>query len=78
MPPTENEDGTALVNLAGYTIVYGPSSTMMHQSIRVENAGLNRYVLDGLPAGTYYFGVKAFTTTGVQSKVSNLVSKVVR
>jgi hypothetical protein len=75
--PTENSDGTALVGLAGFTIVYGPSSTMLHQSLRIENPGLDRYVLNELPAGTYYFGVKAFTANGVESTVSNVVSKVV-
>jgi hypothetical protein len=76
--PTANEDGSALVDLAGYTIVYGPSSTMLHQTIRVENPGIDRYTIDNLPAGTYFFGVKAFTAAGVESAVSNVVSKVVR
>ena len=77
-PPIENEDGSSLVNLAGYTIVYGPSSTTLHQSIRLENPGLSRYVIDDLPAGTYYFGIKAFNAEGVESSVSNVVSKVIR
>ena len=77
-PPAENEDGSSLVNLAGYTIVYGPSSTTLHQSIRLENPGLSRYVIDDLPAGTYYFGIKAFNAQGVESAVSNVVSKVIR
>jgi hypothetical protein len=77
-PPTENQDGTTLVDLAGYTIVYGPSSTTLHQAIRIENPGLSRYVIDDLPAGTYYFGVKAFNTDGVESAVSNVVSKVIQ
>lgn len=76
--PTENEDGSVLTDLAGYLIVYGPSSTMLHESIRIENPGLDRYVIDDLPAGTYYFGVKAFNASGVQSAVSNVVSMVVR
>jgi hypothetical protein len=75
--PTENSDGTTLLDLAGFTIVYGPSSTTLHQSVRIENPGLDRYVLDQLPAGTYYFGVKAFSAAGVESSVSNVVSKVV-
>ncbi len=77
-PPTQNQDGSTLVDLAGYTIVYGPSSTMLHQSIRVENAGIDRYVVDNLPAGTYYFGVKAFNNAGAESAVSNVVTKVVQ
>lgn len=77
-PPTANEDGSTLVNLAGYTIVYGASSTTLHESIRIENPGLSRYVIDDLPAGTYYFGIKAFNADGVESAVSNVVSKVIR
>lgn len=76
--PTQNQDGSTLVDLAGYTIVYGPSSTMLHESIRIQNAGIDRYVVDNLPAGTYYFGVKAFNSVGVESAVSNVVSKVVQ
>lgn len=75
--PTQNEDGSALVNLAGYTIVYGPSSTMLHQTIRVENPGIDRYVIDDLPPGTYYFGIKAFNAEGAESALSNIVSKVI-
>lgn len=76
--PTQNEDGSTLVNLAGYMIVYGPSSTMLHETIRIENPGIDRYVIDDLPAGTYYFGIKAFNSEGVESSVSNVVSKVIQ
>jgi Predicted membrane protein len=76
--PTENEDGSVLVDLAGYTIVYGPSREMLHNSIRIDNPGIDRYVFDDLPAGTYYFGVKAFNAQGVESAVSNIVSKVIQ
>jgi Putative Ig domain len=75
--PTQNEDGTTLSNLAGYTIHYGVTSETLDKSIRVENPGIDRYVMDGLPAGTYYFGVRAFTSSGIQSTMSNIVSRVV-
>jgi hypothetical protein len=75
--PTDNEDGTVLVDLAGYTIVYGPSSEMLHQSVRVNNPGIDRYVLDEVPAGAYFFAVKAYADSGAESEVSNVVSKVV-
>lgn len=77
-PPTTNEDGTALVDLAGYTVVYGPDKTQMYESIQIDQPGLYRHVFDNLPAGTYYFAVKAFTASGAQSGLSNVVSKVVR
>lgn len=75
--PTQNEDGTALANLAGYTIHYGASRETLDKSIRVDNPGIDRYVVDSLPAGTYYFGVRAFTSSGVQSTMSNIVSRAI-
>lgn len=75
--PTLNEDGSVLSDLAGYTILYGSTSSTLDKSIRIDNPGIDRYVLDGLPAGTYYFGVQAFTSTGVQSTTSNIVSRTI-
>jgi hypothetical protein len=75
--PTLNEDGTVLSDLAGYTIVYGSSRAALDKSIRIDNPGIDQYVLDSLPAGTYYFGVKAFTSTGVESTTSNIVTRTI-
>lgn len=75
--PTLNEDGTVLADLAGYTILYGTSASTLDKSIRIDNPGIDRYVIDSLPSGTYYFGVKAFTSTGVQSTTSNVVSRTI-
>lgn len=75
--PTANVDGTT-VDLSGYTIVYGPSATVLHESLRIDNPSIDRYVFDTLPAGTYYFGVKAVSASGVESAVSNIVRKVLR
>jgi hypothetical protein len=75
--PTQNTDGTQLTNLAGYVILYGTSSTALTNSIRIENPSVDRHQVDDLPAGRYYFGIKAFTSTGVESDVSATVSKVI-
>jgi len=77
-PPTTNTDGSALTNLAGYRIVYGASPTQLTQTIQVASAGMSAYVVEDLAAGTYYFAVRAYTTKGVESAESNVVSKVVR
>jgi len=77
LPPTENEDGTALVNLAGYEIVYGNSPNTLNQRIVLNNAGLTRYVITSLSAGTYYFGMRTFNNAGSQSALSPLVSKTI-
>jgi hypothetical protein len=77
-PPTANTDGSTLTNLAGYRIVYGTSSTVLSQTINVSNPGVTNYVVDGLAPGTYYFALKAYTSQGVESSVSNVVSKVIK
>ena len=76
--PTQNVDGSTLTDLAGYKILYGTSSTNMTQSLQVANPSITSYVLESLPAGTYYFVVLAYTKYGAESANSNLASKSVR
>ena len=76
-PPTLNTDGTALTNLTGYRIVYGRSSTTLDQLVQISNAGASAYTITGLSSGTWYFAVKAFTSTGLESSVSNVGSKTI-
>jgi hypothetical protein len=68
--PTENTNGTALQNLGGYVIHYGSVSRQYTSQITISNPGLTRYVVESLPAGTYYFSMTATTTSGVQSSPS--------
>lgn len=65
--PTENTDGSTLSNLGGYVIHYGTVSKNYSTSITVSNPGLTTYVVEDLPAGTYYFSMTATTTSGTQS-----------
>lgn len=77
-PPTENTDGSALTNLAGYRIAYGTSATAMTQTVQVANPGVTSYTIDNLSPGTYYFSVRAYTSNGTESTNSNVSSKVVQ
>jgi hypothetical protein len=77
-PPTTNTDGSTLTNLAGYRIVYGASPQQLTQTIQVASAGMSSYVVENLAPGTYYFALRAYTTKGVESVDSNVVTKVVR
>ncbi|HEU4603937.1 MAG TPA: putative Ig domain-containing protein [Steroidobacteraceae bacterium] len=77
-PPTRNTDGSTLTNLAGYKIYYGTSSGAMNKTVQISNAGVSSYVIENLSPATYYFAVKAYTTTGVESALSNTASKVVK
>jgi len=76
-PPTTNEDGTPLVDLAGYKIYYGTASRSYPNSITIANPGITSYVIDNLASGTYYFAATAFNYSGGESDVSNEVSKVI-
>jgi hypothetical protein len=75
--PTESEDGAALGDLAGYRVVYGTSPDQMTQQLNVPGASATSVSVEELAAGTYYFAVKAYTKTGVESTLSAIVYKQV-
>ncbi len=75
--PTQNTDGSALTNLAGYKILYGTSPSALTSVITLNNPGLTTYVIDNLPAGTWYFGMRAVNSQGVESATTSLVSKTI-
>ncbi len=76
-PPTSNTDGSTLTNLAGYRILYGTSSGSLNKTVQVANPGTSRYVVENLAAGTWYFSVRAYSTTGVESTTSNTASATI-
>jgi hypothetical protein len=75
--PTTTVDGQPLSHLAGYRIHYGFKKSALTEAVEVPGAGLNRYVVQGLKKGTYYFAVRAITADGAQSDTSNVISKVI-
>ncbi|HEY0684288.1 MAG TPA: putative Ig domain-containing protein [Steroidobacter sp.] len=76
-PPTQDINGAALTNLAGYRVVYGRTSTTLDQTIQIANPGLSTYTVTGLTSGTWYFAVKAYTTSGGESQISNMGMKTI-
>jgi hypothetical protein len=77
-PPTTTTTGAALTNLAGYRIYYGTNRNELTRTVQVSNAGVTRYVVNDLSPATYYFAVRAYTSSGAESDMSNIVSKVIR
>ncbi len=77
-PPTRNTDGSTLTNLAGYRISYGTSATSLSKTVTVANPGIASYVVDGLARGTWYFSIKAYTSSGTESSASGVASKTVQ
>jgi hypothetical protein len=77
-PPTENADGSALTDLAGYNIYVGTSSdSYNYREIQLDNPGLTAYVVENLEPGTYYLAATAFNSLGVESALSEEVVKTV-
>jgi hypothetical protein len=76
-PPTENTNDTALTNLKGYRIYYGTSSGNLNQMLDLPNAGISNGVVENLAPGTWYFGVKSYNTSNVESALSNITSKTI-
>ena len=72
--PTENVDGTALTNLAGYKVYYGTSARNLNESVSINNPGLTTYTLSNLSTGTWYFAVASITATGAESVPSGVVT----
>src|SRR5690606_16145082 len=75
--PTRTVSGETLQNLAGYRIHYGTNQNALVSSIEVQSAGQNSFTIQDLPSGTYYFAVRAYTATGEESKLSNIISRTI-
>ena len=69
--PTQNEDGSALTDLAAYKFYYGTSPGSYSNQVRVDNPGLTMYVLENLTPATYYVAATAINSSGVESGFSN-------
>jgi hypothetical protein len=73
--PTQNTDGSALTDLAGYKIYYGTTAGQLSQVISINATGSTSYVVTGLASGTYYFAVAALASDGTESAQSDVGSK---
>ncbi|MBV8854064.1 MAG: fibronectin type III domain-containing protein, partial [Sinobacteraceae bacterium] len=75
--PTQNADGTPLMNLQGYEIHYGKASQSYTETVKIANPGVTDYVVQNLAPGKYYFALTAYNSAGVQSSLSGEVSTVI-
>lgn len=73
-PPTANEDGTPLTDLAGYRIYYGTAPGDYGEVIELSSPGVTSYVIDGLAPGTYYLAMTSFNSAALESRFTPEVS----
>lgn len=77
--------GTATLNwqqvtppaIAGFRIVHGTSPTALAATIQLANPAARTHTINALPPGQRYFAIKAYDSTGVESDLSEVVSKVI-
>lgn len=75
--PTENEDGSALTDLSGYRIYYGTASLEYGSELAIQDAGITTAVIENLSPGTWYFAATALSADGLESSLSNEVTRVI-
>jgi hypothetical protein len=76
-PVTQNTNGTLATDLAGYTVHYGVSPVALNSTVVLSDPNQTTYVVGQLTAGTWYFAVSAYTTTGIQGELSNVAAKTI-
>ena len=77
VPPTQRDDGSPLVGLAGYRIYYGIAPGTYPNQVKITNPGITTVVIENLPPGTYYFVATSYDSAGVESGYSAIVAKTI-
>lgn len=75
--PTQNSNGTALTDLAGYHIYYGTSAGSLSNEVNIPSPSTLTYVVSNLGTGTWYFAIAAYTNTGLEGAMSNVGTKTI-
>jgi len=79
-PPSHNNDGSALTNLAGYKLYVSNDADPPGGGsvIEIANPSATSYVVEGLSAGTWTFRMTSLSASGAESLSSNSATKVVQ
>jgi hypothetical protein len=64
--PVQNEDGTPLVNLAGFRLRHGSRYGSYSNEITIQNPSATSHRVSGLAPGLYYFVVSAVDQRGLE------------
>ena len=75
--PTRNTDGSRLTNLRGFVIEYGTRRDQLNGRLDVRGEAVTSAVVEDLAPATWYFGVRAVSTAGMESRRSEVVSTTI-
>jgi hypothetical protein len=74
--PPIDVTGNPAVSLAGFKVYVGTTTPINKgNSLAIDVGNTITYVVEALEAGTYYFAVSAYDSSGNESDLSNEVSK---
>lgn len=75
--PTQNEDGTPLTDLAGYVVRYSKNPGNLDQKVTLSSPSTTSVVINNLIEGTWFFTLSSVNSSGVESRPTGAVSKVI-
>ena len=77
MPPSDNTDGSNLVDLAGYRIYYGTTSGSYSETVDLNTPGVSSFLVENLGDAEWFFVMTAYTSSGIESAYTPEVSAVI-
>jgi hypothetical protein len=75
-PPTRNEDGSPLTDLAGFRVYYGQTRGAWERTLDVP-AVVASIELEGLATGAWYFVVTSYNAAGIESVPTGVVGTTI-
>jgi hypothetical protein len=72
LSPQANSSGT--LEVEGYHIYFGNSAANLTHVVDVESPNATSFVINDLPAGTWYFGIASYNAEKVESSMSAIVN----
>ena len=78
--PSTRIDGTSLQlsEIMGYRIYHGTSAGGITQLADLDDPTAETYEVTGLPSGPNYFAITTYDVYGIESPMSELVSKTIQ
>ena len=75
--PLETEGDEELPNLAGYNIHCWGDAGRYTIQVHIDDPSVTHFALEGLPPGRYQCAVSAYTQDGLESALSNVVTRTI-
>lgn len=77
-PPAINEDGSPLLDLAGYRLRWGKEYGTYTHTRTIADPVITSALIDGLERGYYKFVITSFNESGIESRPSKAVIKMIQ